>query len=237
MRAGCTGAVLLCVWGMIYTPATVQGFYDHRTYFTFTRAVELPGGITLQPGKYTFRLADFWANRYIVEVFDKHETQMFGKVFAVDPSDEAVIMFGETPPGAPQPIRYWYHSSRTVGPIGYEFVYSKDQAIRIAKATNQRVLMTNAPAVDADALKRAQLYIVSPIGATMEYRENVLTRSRSIASAATTPEETRPVPQGFDLARSDPPQVHGFQSLIGLIGLMLLGSAVVALRFHARWNG
>lgn len=228
MLAG-SGAVLLC--GMAYTVATAQG--SHKTYFTFSRSVELPGGITLEPGKYVFRLADSSASRYIVQVLNEHETRIFATMLAVEPSDEAVIMFGETPASAPQPIRYWYHSGRTVGPIGYELVYPRDQATRIANATNQHVLMTDAPVNEARAMTRAQVRTMDPNGATAEYRENVRPQVRSTYPAATTGEQRTPAREGVDAAPAELPEVAGIQSLV-LIGLTFFGAALVALRVHNR---
>jgi hypothetical protein len=224
------GAALLC--GIVYTAATGHAFYNYKTSFTFIRGFELPGGIRLQPGKYTFRLADSSANRHIVEVFDEHETRKFATILAVDPTNEAVVMFGETPANVPQPIRFWYHSGRTVGPIGYEFVYPRNQAARIVTATNQHVLMTDAPLNDADAMKVAQVYILGPSGAAAEFQESIPMRASlppSAASAGAALQQTRPVRQGFNLARSDLPEGTTFRLLIGLIGLLLLGATLVAV--------
>lgn len=229
MLAGC-GAVLLC--GTAYAAASAQGFYDYKTYFTFDRVVELPGGRRLQPGKYLFRLVDSSAGRHIVQVLNENETKMFATILAVEPRDEAVI-FGDTPANAPRPLRYWYHSGRTVGPIGYEFVYPKDQATRIASMTNQHVLMTDARVKDADAMMRAQVRTVDPNGAAAEYREKVGLQARSTSAAATAREQKTPVQGGFDVARTERPEVAGVQS-VTLIGLTLLGAALVALRVHSR---
>jgi hypothetical protein len=229
MVAGC-GAVLLC--GSAYAAPSAQGLYDYKTYFTFNRLVELPGGRTLQPGKYVFRLIDSSAGRHIVQVLDENETKMFATILAVEPRDEAVI-FGDTPANAPRPIRYWYHSGRTAGPIGYEFVYPKDQATRIASMTNQQVLMTDAGVKDVDAMMRAKVRTVDPNGAAAEYRENVGPQARSTSAAATAREHETPVQEAFDIARTERPEVAGVQS-VTLIGLTLLGAALVALRVHSR---
>jgi hypothetical protein len=226
--AGC-GAVLLC--GTAYAAASVQGFYDYKTYFTFNRLVELPGGRTLQPGKYVFRLIDSSSGRHIVQVLDEKETKRFATILAVAPRNEAVI-FADTPDNAPRPIRYWYHSERTAGPIGYEFVYPEDQATRIASMTNQRVLMMDADVKDVDAMMRAQVRTVGPNRAAAKYRESVgpLARSASLAAAATGRETS--AQKGFDIGRTKRSEVAGVQS-VTLIGLTLLGgAALVALRVH-----
>jgi hypothetical protein len=221
------GAVLL--W-MMFTVPSAPGFYNYKTYFTFDRSVELPGGRTLPPGKYVFRLADSSEGRHIVHVLSEDERKMFATIFAVEPR-EAVIVVGETPANAPQPIRYWYHSERSVGPIGYEFVYPEDQAIRIANVTNQHVLMADSKVNDADAMMRAQVRTVDPKGTAAKYRDNVRPQARSTPAAATIRERTTPVQEGFDAARSERLVMAGVP-LLPLIGLTLLGAALVALRGH-----
>lgn len=163
---GMLGALFAAVLCAI-TGATVEARYpeNYRNSFIFNRAAELPGGRTLQPGKYVFRIVDSQAGRHILEILNEHETKILATILAVDPSEEAVIMFGETPADAPQPIRYWYHSRRTNGRIGYEFVYPTDQATRIANATNQRVLATDLAANNPDAMMRARVRTVHPDGA------------------------------------------------------------------------
>jgi hypothetical protein len=224
------GALLLC--GMVCTAATAQGFYNHTTRFTFSRSVELPGGRTLQPGKYVFRVADSSANRHIVQVLSEDEMKMFATILAVEPR-EAVIVVGETPANDPQPIRYWYQSGRTVAPIGYEFVYPKDQATQVAKVTNQQILMMDANVNDADAMMRAPMRRVDPKGAVAEYQENVRPQARSTSPAAIPRQQKTPEQEWLDVARTELPEGAGVQSLT-LIGLTVLGVALLAVQLHSR---
>lgn len=230
LAAGC-GAVLLC--GIVYASAAAQGFNNSKTAFTFNRAVELPGGRTLQPGKYVFRLVDSSAGRHIVQVLDEDETTVLATILAVDPREEAVIL-GDTPATAARPIRYWYHSGREVGPIGYEFVYPKDQANRIANMTHQRVLMMEADVNDAEGMMRARLQTVDPNRAVAEYREHTPPQARTTSAAATSRELNPPGPVRSADVRTESPQLAGVES-VTLIGLTLLGVALlVALRVHNR---
>ena len=229
MLAGC-GAVLL--GGIAYAAVSAQGFYDYRTYFTVNRAVELPGGRTLQPGKYVFRQVNSSADRHIVQVLDEDEVKVFATILAVEPRDEALI-FADAPASAPRPIRYWYHSRRAVGPLGYEFVYPKEQATRIANVTNQRVLMTDTNVTDGYAMIRAQVRTVDPNGRSAVYRETVRPQTRSTSAAVITRDEGTPVLERFDVARTGRWIVAAVQSLT-LIGVTMLGAALVALRLHSR---
>jgi len=114
---------------------------NERTYLTFSSAVELPG-VTLQPGTYLFRLADSPSNRHIVQVFSQDEKQIQATILAVpaermEVTGETVVTFRETAEGTTPAVQYWYYPGDK---IGHEFVYPKDQAMKIAKRTGQNVL-------------------------------------------------------------------------------------------------
>jgi hypothetical protein len=47
---------------------------DRRTFFTFSQPVQLPGDVTLPAGKYVFKLANSFSDRYIVHVMDEKES-------------------------------------------------------------------------------------------------------------------------------------------------------------------
>lgn len=157
---------------------------------------------------------------------------MFGTILAVDPRDETVI-FGDAPITAPRPIRYWYHSGRRLRSIGYEFVYAKDQARRIANMTHQHVLMTDVNVHDIDAMMRAPVRTVDPNGAVAEYREHTRSQVRSTSAADTSRELDTPASQRSDGARTKLLRLTAVQS-VTLITLTLLGAGLVALRVHSR---
>src|SRR5918999_472721 len=114
---------------------------NERTFLTFSSTVELPG-VTLQPGTYLFRLADSQSNRHIIQVLSQDEKQIHATILAVpaerlEVSGENVVTFRETAEGTTPAVQYWYYPGDK---IGHEFVYPKDQALRIAKRTGQDVL-------------------------------------------------------------------------------------------------
>src|SRR5262249_11288785 len=103
--------------------------------------VQIPGA-TLGAGTYVFKLADLDSNRHVVQVMDKDEKHIYGMLLAIpnqrlEPSDDPVVLFAERSAGNPQAIRAWFYPGET---IGNEFVYPKDQALKIAKASHQSVL-------------------------------------------------------------------------------------------------
>jgi len=125
-------------------------------------------------------MIDSSTDRHIVQVLNENETKMLATILAVEPSN-AVIVVGETPANAPQPIRYWYQSGRTLsaGAMDCEFVYPRDQATRIAKSHQPRCPDVDTNASDIEGMMRGHLRTVDPNGAVAEYRGNVRPQARS----------------------------------------------------------
>jgi hypothetical protein len=135
--------VLCCAVALaaIVAPGARADEHNKLTYFTFSGPVQIPGH-TLPAGTYMFKLADSPSNRHIVQVFNKDGSKIYATILAIpdqrlDPSDKPVVMFKETPAGTPSAVRAWFYPGNT---IGDEFVYPREQAIRIAKATHEPVL-------------------------------------------------------------------------------------------------
>ena len=63
-----------------------------------------------------------------------------------------------------------------------EFIYPKSQAVRLARATNQTVLTTQAANVSNEQMQSADLAYVSPTG-----KETALTDDQLVEAAANTP--------------------------------------------------
>src|SRR5438309_7085472 len=140
LKALCCAAAITAM----LAPAARADEWNKKTILTFSGAVQVPGA-TLPAGSYVFKLADIPGNRHVVQVFDKDEQKIYTTLLAVpnqrlDPSDKPVVLFAERAAGSPQAVKVWYYPGET---IGNEFVYPKSQAMRIAKATHQRVLAMN----------------------------------------------------------------------------------------------
>ena len=113
-----------------------------RTFLTFSGPVEMPG-VTLPGGTYVFKLADT-PSRNVVEVWDRDEKKMIGHWLFVqatrpDVSQDTVVMFKETAAGQTPAVHYWYYPGET---IGKEFVYPKEQAVKLQARTTEKVLST-----------------------------------------------------------------------------------------------
>jgi hypothetical protein len=226
--------------------ANAQQPIDSRTEFTFNNPVELPG-VTLPPGTYIFRFADATSSRKVMQVQAKDSTNKTHGLFLTisaqrpRPSDDAELRFMETPSGTPQAVKTWWYPGNT---IGREFIYPKSQARRLAQATNQPVLTTQAENVSTEQMKTADLVSVSPSGRETAVSDEQLvdaaanttpTSGTAGRAAASTTMERTPVQEGqmasAASSRTSLPRTSTALPLIGLLGLtMLLGGA--ALRFR-----
>ena len=140
LKAVCCAAA----FSLLFASGARADEWNKKTILTFSGPVQIPGA-TLPTGSYVFKLADIPGNRHVVQVFDKDEKKLYTTLLAIpnqrlEPSDKPVILFSERASGSPQAVKVWYYPGET---IGNEFVYPKSQAMRIAKATHQRVLATN----------------------------------------------------------------------------------------------
>lgn len=126
-----------------------------RTIMTFSGPVELPG-LRLEAGTYVFRLADS-ASRNVIQVLSEDEMQMLGQWLFVpaerqEVTGDTVVTFRETRANATPAVQFWFYPGEK---IGKEFIYPKDQAVRIAQRTGATVL-TEDGAVSAGAQATAQ---------------------------------------------------------------------------------
>jgi cobalamin biosynthesis Mg chelatase CobN len=138
-----------------------------RTIMTFSGAVELPG-MRLEPGKYVFRLADT-ATRNVVQVLSEDESKVLGQWLFVsaerqEASDETVVTFRERSATATPAVQYWYYPGER---IGKEFIYPKDQALRIAARTGATVRTEEGP-VSAPGQTAAATSPVGPAEASAQ---------------------------------------------------------------------
>jgi len=118
---------------------------QERTFLTFSNAVEMPG-MTLPAGTYTFRLADT-PSRNVVQVLSQDEKQVHGQFLFVPAerqqvTGETVISFREQKEGTTPAIQYWYYPGEK---IGKEFIYPREQALKIAQRTGATVRTEDGP--------------------------------------------------------------------------------------------
>lgn len=210
-------AALACVASaMLVLPlnAVAQGPVNQDTFFTFSQQVELPG-TTLPAGTYFFQLADSPSNRHIVKVMSQDRKQLHATLLAIPfysndrPSDEPQVRFMETPAQAASgaagtnAIKIWFYPGNTTG---HEFIYPREQAMRIASRTGQSVLTTKTEeSIEASNVSDSDLTRVDRGGVDstvdMSNRSTTTTTETTTARAETTtqplpeqPTQTNPVP-------------------------------------------
>ena len=138
MIAAAAVLVLLAVFAQ--QVAAQQPDTRDRTIMTFSNAVELPG-LRLEPGMYVFRIADT-ASRNVIQVLSHDEMQTLGQWLFVpaerqDSTGDTVVTFREASADATPAVQFWFYPGER---IGKEFIYPKDQAVRIAQRTGVTVL-------------------------------------------------------------------------------------------------
>ena len=142
MATACAAAVIL----MLGNSVGAQDFNIHeKTFLTFSNSVEMPG-MTLPAGTYTFRLADT-PSRNVVQVLSQDEKEVKGQFLFIqaerpEVTGETVITFRETREGTTPAIQYWYYPGEK---IGKEFIYAKDQAMKISARTGATVMTEDGP--------------------------------------------------------------------------------------------
>jgi len=204
----CAAALAACL-----VPGARADEWNKKTILTFSGPVQIPG-VTLAAGTYVFKLADLASNRHVVQVFDKDEKKIYGTILAIpdqklEPSDKPVVMFAERPAGTPQAVKAWFYPGET---IGNEFVYPKDQAVKIARDTHQSVLSmdeSSATTTDEerkDAMKSAKVSRVDESGAATAYstEQSAEARPTTTAPAATSTAEAAATADRVDANAGQP---------------------------------
>ncbi|HUR32517.1 MAG TPA: hypothetical protein VM032_01895 [Vicinamibacterales bacterium] len=157
----CAVAVFVCL-----TAAAVSAQpLDKRTLFTFSGPVTLPG-VTLPAGQYLFRLADPNTSAKVVQVLNADGTKPYGMFFTMsaerfEAASIPEVRFMETASGTPPAIKtWWYPGERT----GYELIYPKEQARRLAMGASQPVLTTHAQTTTTEQTNTSDLSRVASSG-------------------------------------------------------------------------
>ena len=140
-----TATVLALLVTLTLNVAAQQPDTRDRTIMTFSSAVELPG-MRLEAGTYVFRMADT-ASRNVIQVLDQEEKNQLGQWLFVpaerpEVTGDTVVTFRETSAASTPAVQFWYYPGEK---IGKEFIYPKDQALRIAQRTGATVQTEEGP--------------------------------------------------------------------------------------------
>jgi LPXTG-motif cell wall-anchored protein len=159
LRKQLTGAILAAafVCGTATLASAQELRSDRATYFTFSQPVALPTG-TLPAGRYLFRLADSQATRSVVQVYTDDGAKLIGMMLTLPAtrdrvSDEPEVRFLESAENAPPAIGTWWYPGMK---NGWEFIYPREQAMKLAQTSKQGVL-TTATDTKPEDMKDAEL--------------------------------------------------------------------------------
>src|ERR1700733_5110536 len=159
--------------------------WDHRTIFTFSGPVEIPGQV-LDAGTYVFKVVDSASDRNVVQVFSEDDNHLYGTFLTVPdyhqrPSGKTIINFEERAAGDPEAVKAWFYPGDN---YGHDFVYPRAKAAALAKANNQPVASmpdelagkTTKPAKSMNessvaAMKKTPLKAQKPTGQEVEVSE------------------------------------------------------------------
>jgi hypothetical protein len=241
LRAVITSVFCLALTGALFSPDAKADQWNRKTVLTFSGPVEIPGvhlkgwGV-LPAGTYVFKIMDSQSDRHIVQIFNEDETQIYATILAIPNyrlkvTDKTVVTFRERPAGEPEALRAWFYPGEN---YGEEFVYPKARAVALAKETNTPVLFTAVeipvevaePIKAADEpvvaqLKQAPVMAIQPTGEEVELAQVVAPMPADEPAANTEPAQTLPA-----TASALP--------LIGLLGLLAMGGALVLSRAQKR---
>ena len=211
---------------------------NQDTFFTFSQAVELPK-TTLPAGTYFFQLMDSDSNRHIVKVMSQDRKQLHATLMAIPyysnrPPDDPQVRFLETPAAngvaASNAIKIWFYPGNS---IGHEFIWPRDKAMQLAKATGQPVLTTKTEEESSELMRvdstGAEAAVAAEASAT-ETQPAPEPQREQIGALATPPAEPAPTPEPrvAPAPRSDLPETAGVLPLLALMGLgSLAGSRLM----------
>jgi hypothetical protein len=109
-----------------------------------------------------------------VQVLNADGTKPFGLFFTVpaqrvEPASTPEVRFMETASGTPAAIRTWWYPG---DPTGFEFIYPREQARRLAMGTSQPVLTTQAQTTTTEQTNTADLSRVDSGGQETQVNAN-----------------------------------------------------------------
>ncbi|MFY9528992.1 MAG: hypothetical protein WBC04_19530 [Candidatus Acidiferrales bacterium] len=200
-----------------YIPAARATEWDKTTKITFTRSIQIPGTV-LPSGTYVFKLLDSPSNRHVVQIFNADQTQLITTVLAIpnyqlEPSEKTVLTYAERPSGQPEALEAWFYPGDN---FGQQFVYPKSESEQPSRVNHVR--LTTA----GDMANSAQPTAPSSNPTTQSDQAAPVpqdAREPSNSRAQTETNETKELPK---TASSLP--------LIGLVGVLLVGTALILRR-------
>jgi hypothetical protein len=197
MRSLNKGAALILgcfiVTLVILAPSYLRGDdWNLATKFEVNHPFQVPG-MELQPNTpYVIKILESPGARNVVQVWNEDQQEMLTMFMGIsserdEAEDNTVFTFIESQPGVPLPIKEWFYPGRLTG---LEFVYPKDQALKIAAHAREPVLATDS--VDLHELSSITVEAIEPIG---DRDSTAVARTAEGPSVERAPEEPAVVEQ------------------------------------------
>jgi LPXTG-motif cell wall-anchored protein len=236
-------ALIAAVLGVVaVAPKAAADQYDKKIVATFAEPIEVPGGITLQPGTYVFKLQDSQNDRHIVLIQNERENHTFAQIFATNdfrlkPKSKVQIEFSETVSGQPTRLKaiFWPGDN-----YGQAFEYKKEQVTQVAQTQTTQTQTTQEAAAVEPAAAPEPAPEPTP-QAPVETAQNTPEPAPepAPAPAVTTPEpapEPAPAPPAVaeNTTPAALPQTASNLPLLALLGFLSLGFAFVLSAFTRR---
>jgi hypothetical protein len=207
---------------------------DKKTVVTFSEPIEIPGNVILPAGTYFFKLLNQDSGRWVVQIFDEHQTKTFATLITIEdfryhPTNQVVMNFTEREAGAPPAIKEWFFPGEKQGRA---FVYGKKRAIELAKVTNEPVLATpveitvDTPVV---AIVAAPIVAITPAGE--EVAVATIVAAPVVVEARAAVVET---PVAAPITDLPLPHTASSTPLIALGGLLAIGAAFTLIAISKR---
>ena len=193
-----------------------------RTPLTISEPTEIPG-MVLEPGRYIVQVLDTNKPRMVVQFLSGDGTRNITTVMAVpnyrvQVTDGSPFTYFQRSEGAPQALKDWFYVGNN---FGIEFVYPKETAVRIAKASNEPVY--SAPSLRPEPGE--QIVTVSP-----QAQEAPLPPPPAPAPAPPPPPSVAQAPP----RPATLPKTAANTGLLAIAGLAALGIAATLRLFSAR---
>jgi hypothetical protein len=223
--------LILCLFAIslfaaaLLPSARAADTWNQKTTITFDQPVEVPGMI-LPAGTYTFQLADTFADRNVVQIFNADGSHLITTILVINDyrlkaTGKTVMTFNETPGNAPEALRAWFYPGEY---WGKEFVYPKVRAVQLAVATQVPV-----PAVPVDTLDENVIRTAPIVAETPDQREVAVSQVIATTPPAAAPVATAtPAPAAVapDTETAALPHTAGSTPLFALLGALSLGLAL-----------
>jgi LPXTG-motif cell wall-anchored protein len=192
--------------------------WDKMTKVTFSEPVQVPGTV-LDAGTYVFKLNDSAANRHIVHIFNQDQTRALATILAIPserpkPAEKTIFTFSERPANEPVALSTWFYPGDT---IGQQFVYPKSKAAELSRLNH----------VDVPSTGNDEGYARNSEPASSEVAENRTPEPESAPVAAAQPAPSYSAAQAAPREPEKLPQTASSVPIIGLVGFLLLGVALV----------